>query len=104
MHRPIDEAHIPQVDLAYGELLLAADDQPVRGRVHAHHVPGPRLGEVAEATSLPHRVERGAAMGAELAPARVDDRAGMDGKPVRKVARRFSARHKTDLLALGFVR
>src|SRR6266851_339135 len=102
--RAVDERHVLEGDLAHRELLSPADDDSVRGRVDAQHVPGAGLDEAAEARALADGVEGGSAVSAELAAARVDDLARPHRQSSRQVRRGLATRHKADLLALRLVR
>src|SRR5213594_3442448 len=99
----VDEGHVLENELPHGELVAAPDDDAVARRVHAQHVPRARLRQAPEASPLPDGVERRAAVGAELAPARVDDGADRDGHARLQVLRRLAARDEADLLAFRLV-
>src|SRR4029077_222820 len=73
-------------------------------RVDPQHVPRTGLDQVAESAPLTNRVQRDAAMGAELAPGGVDDGARAHREPRREVAAGLAPRHEADLLALRLVR
>src|SRR3989442_8205424 len=99
----INEGHALEDDVPDAKLFAATDDDAVLARDYSKYVPRSWLGEGAESAALSHRIQGGASMRSQRAPAAIDDWAAADWQPRRQIAGGLAARDEADLLALGFV-